>query len=574
MKPLNLDNSPCSPTSSNCVIWQGPDLACIKLCKGDTVSDVVAKLATELCTILDQLNVNNYDLSCFNSTACPPVDFQALIQFLINHICALEGVTPVDTNKNVSACPDCVVSVASCFVQGNQTTMQLVDYVQMIGERICRILTDIANLQVQITNLDNRVTILENAPAPTFTLPSILVDCTLQASPLIGNGGGATPIDAVLSALINDDTYGYCALTTATGLPADILTAVNSQCITSATDSLVYGTPMGTAYSGSWVNDPENVADSITNLWIALCDAFEYLSNNELSVVDTTTVNLTYTAGVLSAAVQDTGWHCLLGFDFYSDDATMLVKKPQVRRIGNVLHFRGTLTIPLASYTVSGAVVEWLYKAGTNTYEGVASTSSPAHGKSPYQGTGGVSLLSGGALQFNKGANVIPTEVLPVGYDLDASYSIGWRMGWRNMDTGACSTILTTLANVSISPAGLLTWGTLADLEESFVTGCNDAWSTSVMNYTISHVTAGQYVPDFKAAGSNTSSDATTGVQGIDVNFSANTYPITINADNYNDLGGFSIILDGLTAFIGPCVTAIPTPTLDANACAGTCAVG
>ena len=47
MKPLNLDNSPCSPTSSNCVIWQGPDLACIKLCKGDTVSDVVAKLAAE-----------------------------------------------------------------------------------------------------------------------------------------------------------------------------------------------------------------------------------------------------------------------------------------------------------------------------------------------------------------------------------------------------------------------------------------------------------------------------------------------------------------------------------------------
>ena len=62
MKPLNLDNSPCSPTSSNCVIWQGPDLACIKLCKGDTVSDVIAKLATELCTIMDMLNVTNYDL--------------------------------------------------------------------------------------------------------------------------------------------------------------------------------------------------------------------------------------------------------------------------------------------------------------------------------------------------------------------------------------------------------------------------------------------------------------------------------------------------------------------------------
>jgi hypothetical protein len=300
MKPLNLDNSPCSPISSNCVIWQGPDLACIKLCKGDTVSDVVAKLATELCTILDQLNVNNYDLSCFNSPSCPPADFQALIQFLINHICALEGVSPDATPKSVAGCPDCVVSVASCFIQGNQTTMQLVDYVNMIAERLCKILTDISNLQVQITNLDDRVTILENAPAPTFTLPSILVDCTLQDnSPFIGNGGGATPIDTVLSALINNDIYGYCALRTATGLPADIITAVESQCITSSTNSLLYGTPMGTAYSGSWVNNPETVADSITNVWITLCDVFQYLATTLSNTVVAAGENVSVTSNTV-----------------------------------------------------------------------------------------------------------------------------------------------------------------------------------------------------------------------------------------------------------------------------------
>lgn len=307
MKPLNLDNSPCSPTSSNCVIWQGPDLACIKLCKGDTVSEVIAKLATELCTILDQLNVNNYDLACFNSTACPPVDFQALIQFLIDHICALEGVTPTSNNNNTaSACPDCIVTVASCFIQNNQTTMQLVDYVSMIAQRVCSILTDITNLQVQINSLDTRVTILENAPAASFTLPSILVDCTLQASPLIGNGGGATAIDAVLSALINDDTYGYCALRTATGLPADIITAVNSQCITSATDSLVYGTPMGTAYSGSWISDPETVADSITNLWITLCDVFEYLSTMLTNTVVAAGENISVTSNTVGTTTTYT----------------------------------------------------------------------------------------------------------------------------------------------------------------------------------------------------------------------------------------------------------------------------
>lgn len=134
MKPLNLDNRPCSPISSNCVIWQGADIPCINLCSGDTVSDVVFKLATELCIIMDQLNVSNYDLSCLAINSCPPADFQALIQLLITKICEANGVV-VDTTK-ASGCPDCVVSVAPCFVEGTQTTMQLVDYVQMIANRV------------------------------------------------------------------------------------------------------------------------------------------------------------------------------------------------------------------------------------------------------------------------------------------------------------------------------------------------------------------------------------------------------------------------------------------------------
>ena len=312
MKPLNLDNLPCSPISSNCVIWQGPDLACIKLCKGDTVSDVVAKMATELCAILEQLNVDNYDLTCFNSTACGPVDFQAMIQFLINHICQLENINTGASGFNgnnsngTSNCPDCVVTVASCFIQNNQTTMQLVDYVNMIAERICSILTNITNLQNQITNLNSRVTILENQTSPTFTLPSILVDCVLQDTPFIGNGGGATPIDAVLSALINDDIYGYCALTTATGLPANITTAVDFQTITSTTNSLVYGTPMSTAYNSTWVSNPQNVADSITNLWVSLLDVYDYLNTTFTNTVVESGENITVTSATVGSTTTYT----------------------------------------------------------------------------------------------------------------------------------------------------------------------------------------------------------------------------------------------------------------------------
>jgi len=89
MKPLNLDKGTCNPISSNCVIWGGPDIECINLCKGDTITDVTYKLALELCSIMETLNVTNYDLACLN-LACPPKDFNELIQAIIDKLC-VEG---------------------------------------------------------------------------------------------------------------------------------------------------------------------------------------------------------------------------------------------------------------------------------------------------------------------------------------------------------------------------------------------------------------------------------------------------------------------------------------------------
>ncbi len=66
MKPYssNTQKESCSPISSNCIIWQGPDLPCLSLCKGDTVSDVVYKVASELCNIQAATDIDTVDFSC------------------------------------------------------------------------------------------------------------------------------------------------------------------------------------------------------------------------------------------------------------------------------------------------------------------------------------------------------------------------------------------------------------------------------------------------------------------------------------------------------------------------------
>ena len=298
MKPINLNTAPCVPMSSNCVIWQGDNIPCINLCHGDTVSDVVFKLATELCTIMDQLNVSNYDLTCFGITACGPNDFQTLIQFLITQICELQGVTPT-TKENTTGCPDCLVTVAPCFVVGGQTTMNLTDYVNMIAEKICDIVDELVIINAALVDLNTRVTTLENAIPPSFTIPSYITDCQI---------GSLAPanwdIDVILEAFTNEV---WCSFYGATGTTNAILAAVAAECVEGTFNSLsIPGSLMQVVYP-DWNNvafAPNTLASTINRLWISLCDMRTSLLNSSVVVegsewidVVTTTVgtDVTYT---------------------------------------------------------------------------------------------------------------------------------------------------------------------------------------------------------------------------------------------------------------------------------------
>jgi hypothetical protein len=320
MKPLNLDNSPCSPISSNCIVWQGPDIPCIHLCTGDTISDVVNKLATELCTVLDTLKVSNYDLSCFNLQACDPDDFQALIQFLITKICENEGITPA-TNQT-SGCPNCVVSVAECFVTGTQRTMELVNYVQLIGERICNLITEVSLINDQLVDIITRVTILENTKAPSLSMPSFTIGC--QVGSLLS--GSSNQIDILLEEFINNVWCGYVA---ATGNASQLTTAVGRACITDASISLVYGNAMSIGYAGQWVDDASysSVANAINNLWISLCDIYTYVSTDLPTTIVTQGDGITVTTSIVgSATTYEVSANVKPGLSAYIGPPSDLVK--------------------------------------------------------------------------------------------------------------------------------------------------------------------------------------------------------------------------------------------------------
>tara|TARA_R110002126_G_scaffold147158_1_gene293184 strand:- start:4127 stop:5617 length:1491 start_codon:yes stop_codon:yes gene_type:complete len=261
MKPTNLDSLPCTPTSSNCVIWQGPDLPCIKLCKGDTISDVVYKMAVELCKLFEDLNVDNYNLECFGLDNCAPENFQQLFQFVLDQLCPPVTELVTATGDPCDAL-DCIVAVnADCFQSTLGTSTTLAIYVAAMASEICALVMNIGNLSPQVQLLGAKVAQLEidldAEKKAAQVLPTMVPVCVL------GNNAGATKIDVVLQALEQQ----FCELRATTGIPNEILAAIAKQC--SNLDELA-GTGKITQLS-DW-SQSATAAGAINNIWLTICD--------------------------------------------------------------------------------------------------------------------------------------------------------------------------------------------------------------------------------------------------------------------------------------------------------------
>ena len=267
--PIKSNNTQqgCNPISSNCVVWQGPDIPCINLCTGDSVSDVVAKMATELCEISDQLDISLLDLSCFNPLCPTPQNFRDVMQLIIDKICALENPNAADGGITTSGCPsDCEIAVATCLQYtdnlGNTvTSLPIKDYVILIGNRICTILTSISNLQTQINALDTRVTNLENGG---------------------GGGGGSTSFNVTsdclatspvtLAEYINLLDDAFCILQSNTGTVGQFTSASSAAACVTGSSPQIANPSASMSVDRNWIPSATSSFQQIQNLWVTVCD--------------------------------------------------------------------------------------------------------------------------------------------------------------------------------------------------------------------------------------------------------------------------------------------------------------
>jgi hypothetical protein len=257
------------------VIWQGPNLPCINLCTGDSVSDVIYRLADEICKIKDNFNLTDVDLECI-LTICQPTPEPAktignILNLIINKVCCLSDiVNAIDPSLPA----EIEVQLASCFKpylnpQGIPlNSLPHSQYTYLIGVKLCETITTVNTHTTQIAGLQTAVTTLQNTPPPA--IPQVTPNCI--------SGPGVIPgVPANVNVVLDALEAEFCNLTAALGPTAEIIKVKSRECQPNLTNAVALASPtstMGSYYAGAggWVNTTTNMAQSLQNLWITVCD--------------------------------------------------------------------------------------------------------------------------------------------------------------------------------------------------------------------------------------------------------------------------------------------------------------
>jgi len=184
MLPINKKNGPCDPISSNCVIWQGPDLPCVDICNGDSISAVIAGLCDQL-VILQNGSGGGIHISQINQTTLnggPATTETELIQLIINNINNSGGGsgsgsgTIWDCSKTLA----CTLPVPSCYDPSqplnNPDTIQ--NIIESLMNEHCAQTTMMKSLSNSIQKATKDAAAAKAAPKgdPNPTLQSVYVD--------------------------------------------------------------------------------------------------------------------------------------------------------------------------------------------------------------------------------------------------------------------------------------------------------------------------------------------------------------------------------------------------------------
>ena len=299
MIPSNLghtNNNGCgTSTSSNCVIWQGPDIPCLNLCNGDTVSSVIAKLGEQLCHVIDtlnnqtgaEINIADFNFACLTEqTGTTPQDFTGLVDLITQELCTLMGEVHehCTLNKCTIKLPKCFDATLTDLYPGKDPNLEwsLDIALEVIAAYVCDCCATSHRMSGQIDALDQRVKNVERKVKTTYIPPKVVPR-------YVGQVGKPVDMQVMLAQL--EQNYGIHRK--AVGGASSISSATNKQPQSLNAEKRLNGTGAMSAIPG-WSVNPSNLADSIGNLWMSHGDVRNALTDIQKSLISTQCSDVTY----------------------------------------------------------------------------------------------------------------------------------------------------------------------------------------------------------------------------------------------------------------------------------------
>ena len=313
----------CDNISSNCVIWQGPDIACIDLCNGDTVSEVVAKLATEVCDLItngvsSNPSLTGLNLDCLNIPGVTPTTLVPVLQAMVVQICANKSPSSSSETEKAQVQANLpIMTLPACFLPYNDangnpvTQLRLDEFATLTAQKVCTNLSSINVIQSTLSNYSTRLAVLEGCVLVNGACSNAVVEAQIIPAPCVIAGGQLTNVSVVLQAL----QIKYCSLEAAVGLPSAINNTISQSVITASYTTLAnkavsYGSIAG------WNTSPATFAQSMQNAWIVIDDMYTAVTNIQTNCCPTGCERVVF--GYVTSNILTQGEITSLNFNFES----------------------------------------------------------------------------------------------------------------------------------------------------------------------------------------------------------------------------------------------------------------
>lgn len=279
--PLNTSSpskrkAGCAAISSACVIWQGNDIPCIDLCKGDAIDEVVYKLALELCALKELTNISELDFDCLvGDGESNPEDLKELLQALIYKACIGGGSgdpAPFSVMSVESESGSDLISLPTCLQYNDSegdpvTSLPVNEYALLLANRICTLITQISAINSTINVLTGRITTLERAVTNLSTNKTTVITVKPTCTAL-GGETGLVPIETAFMYLEAE----FCRVRSTIGSAESVATVTALQTPNIGTLPSLSDPEATLSDNSSWKENPASVSDSLGNLWIAFSD--------------------------------------------------------------------------------------------------------------------------------------------------------------------------------------------------------------------------------------------------------------------------------------------------------------